>query len=85
VFRDVLAKIQDRVLEVVWSKRMSNEVQVDSTPLSSYALVKRAGTGAMLPGSCFYTFRAVPCRSAVAVKMSNTITNEEHADMIFVY
>jgi hypothetical protein len=43
MFHDVLlAKIQDRVLEVIWNKKKSNKLQVDSTPFSSYALVKRA-------------------------------------------
>jgi hypothetical protein len=75
-------KFEDRVLEVIWSKKMSNKLEVDSTPLSSYALVKRAGTAVpafTLPRLCCVVLQCS------LVKMSNTLTNEEYADMNLVY
>jgi hypothetical protein len=33
IFRVVLAKNQGHVLQVIWSKKKSNEIQIDSTPL----------------------------------------------------
>jgi hypothetical protein len=39
---DVVAKLQERIIQVIWSS--FNKVQVESTPLSSKVLVQRTGT-----------------------------------------
>ena len=88
VFRDVMNKLQGRVLQVIWSKIFVIDGNYLSTPLSSYIVLGRTSSAVRWSRFCLYTVVTSGCvvlQYAGLITIPNSFTNEEIANTHVVY
>ena len=88
LFRDVMNKLQSRVLEVIWSKIFVIDRNHLSIPLSSYVLLEGASSAIRWSKFCLYTVVASGCvvlHYGGLITLPNSFTNEEYSNKHVVY